>query len=347
MDYAYLQKFSDEINSLIQENKALEQKNNQLQKTLDELENTRGGTDSSQLSVESMLPSPMPGREPRKITLDPHIVGTQQSWLAFLYMREKYSKFLMELPTYKGTGKVPKIFWWFWLQGEENAPLVCKAALKSLKKYYSDYQINVITLKNIDEYAKFPAHIVKKFYEQKISPTHFSDLLRSELLTNYGGIWIDSTVYCTGREKVLLNCPLFVFNSLMRGQAAHLASSYFIVSEKDSPIMNTTRQLLYKFWLDHDELGPNGFYFTFHTMFRLAVERYVNDWNKMPIMSNIPPNLLWYDMLKPFDEVRFKQLKTLSNFHKLTYKHPPELFAPENIRGTFAEHIFSILKEKK
>ena len=284
----------------------------------------------------------MLGRVPQNLSLDPHIIGTQTSWLAYIYLREKYLKFAMELPTFKGSGTVPKIFWWCWFQGEENAPIVCKAALKSLRKFYPDYKINVLTLKNIDDYAKFPVHVVKKFREQKISLTHFSDLLRCELLTNYGGIWIDSTVYCTGREKILLNCPLFVFNSLMRGQASHLASNYFIVSEKDSPILQTTKILLQKFWLDHDELGTDGFYYIFHCMFRLAAEKYPADWNKMPIMSNIPPNLLWYDMLKPFDEVRFKQLKNLSNFHKLTYKHPPQLFAPENIKGTFAERIFSI-----
>ena len=30
-----------------------------------------------------------------------------------------------------------------------------------------------------------------------ISRTHYSDLLRLEILGNYGGIWLDSTFFCT------------------------------------------------------------------------------------------------------------------------------------------------------
>ena len=260
---------------------------------------------------------------------------------AYVYVRKKYEKFLEELPTYKGSGETPRLFWWCWLQGIENAPPVCKACLNSLKKHYPDYGINILSLKNINQAVQFPEHIVKKFNEGKISPTHFSDLLRLELLINYGGIWADSTVFATAREPYYLHYPLFIFQGFWRGNDAHLGSNWFIVGEKNNPILKTTRDLLYKFWEDHDKLGEGAWYFIFHLMFKFAAEKYPQIWNRMPLFSNIPPHILQLDFFKPFSFERFEQIKSMSNFHKLSWKYPPEIFSSPQFKGTFADYVLN------
>ena len=233
----------------------------------------------------------------------------------------------------------PKIFWWCWLQGLENAPPICKVCLKSLRQNYSDYKINVVTLQNISDFVQFPEHIIRKFKEGKISPTHFSDLLRLELLINHGGIWQDSCVLCTGREKDYLQEPLFIFQGLWRNEPAHLGSSWFIVAEKGHPILKTTRDLLYKFWQEHDALGNGGFYFLFHCMFKLAAEKYPDEWAKVPVLSNIPPHYLQIEFFKQYNPDRFEQIKHMSNFHKLTWKYHPLQLTPEKTAGTNYEYL--------
>ncbi|MBQ7492863.1 MAG: capsular polysaccharide synthesis protein [Selenomonadaceae bacterium] len=259
---------------------------------------------------------------------------------AFNYVQDRYSKFLSELPVYEreeiGT---PKFFWWCWLQGLENAPPLCKMCLKSLRRNYSDYQINVVTLKNMGDYVSFPEHIIKKFSAGKISPTHFSDLLRLELLINYGGVWADSCVLATGREKDYLQEPLFIFQSTWRNAPAHLGSSWFIVSEKGNPILKTTRDLLYKYWQDHDALGNGGFYFLIHCMFHLAADKYPDLWAKVPVFSNIPPHMLQMEFFNPYNPDRFEQIKRMSNFHKLSWKYPPAQLAPEKTAGTNYDYL--------
>ncbi len=221
------------------------------------------------------------------------------------------------------------------MQGEDNAPPICKACLNSLKKFYPDYQINVVTLQNINSFANFPHYVIEKLNAGKISPTHFSDILRLELLTNYGGIWIDSTVLCTGREEKFLQEPLFIFQSILANQPAHLGSNWFIVSEKGNPIVKTTRDLIYKFWQDHDYLGDAGFYFVFHCLFKLAAQKYPALFLNIPVFSNITANTLWFHLFRKYDEKIFVKLKSMSNFHKLTYKYKH----PQNIEGTLAEKI--------
>ena len=267
------------------------------------------------------------------------IASALDDWRTFHYVRERYSEFLHKLPVYESGGVTPKIFWWCWLQGEENAPPLCKVCLKSLRKNYPDYKINVVTMENISDFVSFPPHIVEKFNAGKISRTHFSDLLRLELLINHGGIWIDSTVFCTGREQNYLREPLFIFQSTWRNSPAHLGSNWFIVSQKDNPILKTTRDLLYKYWLDHDELGAGGFYFIFHCMFHLAAEKYPELWAKVPVFSNVPPHLLQFGFFKQYDPDHFEQIKSGAHFHKLTWKYPPNLLTPEKTAGTYYEHL--------
>lgn len=274
--------------------------------------------------------------------MPPHsIVGALDNWRVFSYVRERYSAFLRALPIYESSEATPKIFWWCWFQGEENAPPLCKVCLKSLRKNYPDYKINVITQENISDFVNFPQHVIEKFNAGKFSRTHLSDLLRLELLINYGGIWIDSTVLSTGREENYLREPLFIFQGTWRNEPAHLGSSWFIVSQKGNPILKTTRDLLYKFWLDHDELGAGGFYFIFHCMFNLAATKYPEEWTKVPAFSNVPPHILQFEFFQKYNPVRFEQIKNMSHFHKLTWKYLPNQLTPEKISSTYYEYILN------
>ena len=275
-----------------------------------------------------------------QLPLHKDIVSSIEDWQAYLYVREKYGKFLDELPTYKGTGETPRMFWWCWLQGIDNAPQISKRCLESLRKHYPDYAINLVDFNNIGKIVRFPKHIVEKFNARKFSPTHLSDLLRLELLINYGGIWIDSCVLSTGREPYYLHYPLFIFQSKGRNQPAHLGSSWFIVSEKANPILRTTRDLIYKFWEEHNEIS-GAFYYTFHLMFHLAAEKYPELWSKVPAFSNVPPHVLQFEFFSEYAPERFEQIKTMSHFHKLSWKYPPEVFKSEQFKGTFAEYVLT------
>lgn len=269
----------------------------------------------------------------------PRVSNVPSNMEAFDYVRNKYSAFLDALPVYEAEGDTPKIFWWCWLQGEEQAPPLCKVCLKSLRRNYSDYQINVVTQENISDYVKFPEHIVRKFKAGSITPTHFTDLLRLELLINHGGVWIDSSVFVTGREQDYLSEPLFLFQTTWRNEPAHLGSSWLIVACKGNPILKTTRDLLYKYWEDHEALGDGGFYYLFHCMFNLAAGKYPDAWARVPLYSNIPPHVLQMEFFKPYKPDRFEQIKRMSHFHKLTWKYPPAQLSPERTAGSCYEYL--------
>lgn len=84
-----------------------------------------------------------------------------------------------------------------WLQGKEHLPPAVSCCYNSLKQNAGRYKIVFIDEKNFSNYVDIAPHILKKFRAGKISRTHFSDILRVNLLERYGGLWLDSTILVT------------------------------------------------------------------------------------------------------------------------------------------------------
>lgn len=104
--------------------------------------------------------------------------------------------FYNELKNIDKVGNIPKIIWSYWDTGLDNSPeLVIKSYL-SWKKYNPDYRIIFLDDNNLNEYIDIDFYInkinVKESYKQKKA-----DLIRCILLSEYGGIWIDSSLLLT------------------------------------------------------------------------------------------------------------------------------------------------------
>lgn len=95
--------------------------------------------------------------------------------------------------------------WVFWGQGEENMPALVKACYRQLIHYNDN--VVLVTLENVKKYIELPAIIYDKANTGKISWAHFSDIVRNALLAKHGGLWLDATVWVSGKipfEKLSL-----------------------------------------------------------------------------------------------------------------------------------------------
>ncbi len=223
------------------------------------------------------------------------------------------------------------VVWWCWLQGAENAPRVVKTCLESLKKL--DRRIVILYDGNIHEYVKLPAHIEEKYKNGNISRTHYTDLLRLELLTKRGGAWIDATTFITGTEQIspiLDEEEMFMFRS---GNVSEyiVFDSWFIQAKRKSSILEATRRMLYAYWEKETELKN---YFLVHLLMTLACRMYPEEYQKIRLFSNEPAHVLQHDMFLPFNEKRWEQILKMSDVHKLTYK-----YEDRDISGTFLEYV--------
>lgn len=90
---------------------------------------------------------------------------------------------------------VRDIIWCFWWQGQGEMPLLVQKCYRSILKHRGHYEVRLITKDNIRTYANLGNHVYEKVRHGKISLTHLSDILRFNLLSQYGGLWMDVTLY--------------------------------------------------------------------------------------------------------------------------------------------------------
>ena len=261
------------------------------------------------------------------------IKNSYKNWIYFSILKSKYKRFLQSYPAVLNEKhEYSDFIWWLWFQGEQNAPEICKACLHSLRKNYPEKKIIILSNENINNYVDFPDFIIEKHKQGFISDAHFSDLLRLQLLIKYGGIWVDSTVYFTNRFSYAFEIPLFVFRNNERADPSCACSSWFISAEKNNPILVLTRNLLFDYWKRNKYLFH---YFLFHFFLTIASEKYSEEWNAIPFFSNLPSHILQREMLNPFSEKRFSQIKAISDVHKLSYKYANK----RNLKNSFLDYI--------
>ena len=213
----------------------------------------------------------------------------------------------------------PKIIWWCWLQGYDKAPELVKSCYESLKSNMEGYEIRIITFENLSDYITLPDHITEKFNSGIIDFTHYSDIIRLELLIRHGGVWIDSTVLCTDNEMahVMEKSPLFVYKILMGMGNNSLASNWLISSRPGLPVLILTRDLLLEYWKRNNTLKH---YFLFHLFFSIAMKEFPEIWGEIPVYNNVSPQILVGELNNTYSCERYVALKRFSSFHKLTYK---------------------------
>lgn len=212
-----------------------------------------------------------------------------------------------------------KIIWVCWLQGFENAPALVQRCLESIKKYRGGYQVVELTEANIAQYVTLPDFIWDKYRKGIISHTHFSDILRFALLTEYGGVWIDATILLTGNlPDYITNTPLFVYHSDQKGSS--LLSVNFIAADKHHPLVEDTFHMITAYWKAECRTVDYNATAVFWTIAVRANEQNSALWQQVLYVPSGLKEILINELNKPFDEKRWRQICELSPIHKLTYK---------------------------
>ncbi len=229
--------------------------------------------------------------------------------------------------------------WICWFQEMNLAPDLVKKCFESIKQNITDREIVLITEDNYKQYVQFPDYIQDKIRCGIIPKAHMSDLLRLELLTRYGGTWIDATVYCSGKcPWYMLDSNLFLFQNLKPGLDGHVTciSNWFITAKSGNKILEMTLALLYDYWAKNSYLID---YFIFHDFFQLAIEAYPEEWEKVIPLSNSLPHILLLRLFEPYDEKIWIAVKEQTSFHKLSYKFTEEQAKKE---GTYYKEILGL-----
>ena len=114
----------------------------------------------------------------------------------------------------------------------------------------------------------------------------------------------------------------------------------FIVSEPGNPALILTRDLLFEYWKNHNYLIH---YFLIVIFFKMAVERYPQEWERIPFFSDMIAHELSGAVQsgEDYSEERMKEFAEKSDFHKLSYKViTPQIMQPSMI----LPHLINLYK---
>lgn len=234
----------------------------------------------------------------------------------YLKLKRKYSKYISNDYKYIATNNKINKIWFCWLQGKENMLPIVKSCYKSIINNCSEFDIIFIDSSNYKDYISLPDYIVDKWKRGLISNAHFSDIIRTCLLCEYGGLWIDATTYLLDKlPDYIFKSNLFMFD--MRGEDNIMTyNNWLIYSEKNNRIMKIIRDLLFIFWKKENKVQD---YFVWHIFMKLVYDKYTNDFNDMIYIPHSCTHVL-FNYLEKNNDVDYNYVKNICPIQKLTYK---------------------------
>lgn len=213
--------------------------------------------------------------------------------------------------------------WVLWWQGLDNAPLIVKRCVESIKKNAGKHPFHLLSKDNLGKYIRLPEFINQKVDRGAITLTHLSDIIRMALLSKYGGFWIDSTVYVT---KPIIGYNIPFYSIRQHGSNPRYVdngngwTAYFIATCPDSIVAETIYNFFLAYWRTHDVL----------------IDYYLVDYAITLCKLYIPKMKQWLDSI-PYDSDRVNDMRlnlnsrytqdlwnrlTDNRYNKLVWRYP-------------------------
>jgi hypothetical protein len=148
------------------------------------------------------------------------------------------------------------VMWW---QGEELAPPIVKACIASLRKNLEGFTPIVITAETYKSFTEIDRDLIGLFESGRISLTHFSDIVRVNLLKINGGVWVDATVLATAPTALVRSPDGFISrrgspSPIAENVSAQRWSAYLLGGPRDLQIWPFLGDFFTTYWRHHTRM---------------------------------------------------------------------------------------------
>ena len=237
--------------------------------------------------------------------------------------------------------KPESTIWVCWWDGQETMPSLVKACYNSILKHANSHPVQLITKNNYQEFITIPDYILEKVNSGIISITHFSNILRANLLYEYGGIWIDATILIL-RDIIFDKISFFTLKAPAKNSVSVTLvrfsglsdfskrfynqyapeisrwSGFLLAGIKNDLSFKYLLDILYAYWKDHNDQID---YLLFDYMIALGYDNIKFMKNEI---DNVPCNAIEkFELEKVLNNEYNKEVFekfSLTTFHKLTWK---------------------------
>ena len=144
---------------------------------------------------------------------------------------------------------IPRIIWILWFQGLSEAPFVVKQCIASWERENPGWRVNVLTKDSLNQFIDLA---LPKDKLETLTLTKQSNLIRLQLLSEYGGVWADATTVCMRPlDEWIDNCTASGFFAFHKPGRDRLLSTWFMASERQCPLILNLRNRYVTYFLSH------------------------------------------------------------------------------------------------
>lgn len=228
-----------------------------------------------------------------------------------------------------------KTIWTCWFQGREAAPTLVKKCLSSWERNNPGWNFRCLDATSIERYISLGQYI--DLNRQSLTAASLSDIVRILLLREYGGVWVDATLFCSQPlDEWLPGVMEEGFFAFAGPTPDRTLSSWFLSAESDNYLISAWCRRTTEYWSNRAETDD---YYWFHHLFRdlCETDRQASQaWLRVPKMSADGPHALQFGglMYRPAQEV-LESINWATPVFKLTHRLPEDGLTP----GCFLEHL--------
>jgi hypothetical protein len=233
--------------------------------------------------------------------------------------------------------RIPKIIWSCWLQGRENAPRVVEKCLLSWERKNPGWQFRCLDATTIGRYVPLKQYV--DLDTRSITAASLSDIVRILLLHEFGGVWVDATLFCNAPLDdwlpPMMNEGFFAFTAM---DPIRPLSSWLLCAAPKNYLVSAWCRRTVEYWSARTRTAD---YFWFHHLFREMCEtdsRTAEAWSRVPKMGAEKPHALQLDgqMYRPAIKVR-DRIDWNSPVFKLTHRIAEQHLKPGSLLEYFLE----------
>ncbi|HLF62365.1 MAG TPA: capsular polysaccharide synthesis protein [Saprospiraceae bacterium] len=150
-----------------------------------------------------------------------------------------------------------RIIWMLWFQGWDKAPVLVQLCRESWQRLHPDWKIVLLDENNLKEYVDIDPIIARNV--RHITPQARANIVRINLLRQYGGVWVDATCFCRrSLNSWLPEVMTSGFFAFRDPGPDRIMSNWFLASEKDCYLTNTLCEAVNAYWRENTFSGRLG-----------------------------------------------------------------------------------------
>lgn len=242
------------------------------------------------------------------------------------YLKKKYLPVIEQCDYQESSERIGPTsnIWMLWWQGYENAPDIVKACIASIRKNAGSHPVVLLDQYNYTQYTTLPDHVIDSYEKGHMMLAHLSDFIRTSLLYEHGGIWMDATMYMLHPfDEIVENRTFYTIRGWYRADnpSEDRFSSWtdpFLACGRGNHILGWLNKLLSEYWRQEETF----YYYSLLNAFIYTIYWNVESAKKM--IDDVPAsnsNLFGLQYILNESRDKLKLLQDDGNYlYKLTHR---------------------------